>query len=301
MNFVLLERLQRHALLGLRFWDLAAASSSIDGLEVDVFPRARPRARTRARVNPSGVYFAQGVAGLRELEFADLEPAELWSVAARPYRVEVRDPYGRYLPIAFDADLPARGLFTWRAPWYSPPRAVSLPGEAGSPPQLLIEKIPLFPAAQRPVPEPLAVAYAQLRESGADRPAAWALLTASIDGEVRGLGLADKEGRVAVMFPYPEPPRMTLSSPPEARSDFHWQVQLQAYYRTASPPEAPPEIPDLGVVLSQLDLPPPEPLSSTLSPALPLPALPLEYRVALTARTGTTPGGASSFLFVPTD
>lgn len=301
MNFVELERLQRHALLGMRFWDTAAGTSSVEGLDVEVFPRARPRARTRASVNRSGVYVAHSVVGLRELEFADLEPAELWAVATRPYRVEVRDPLGRFLPIAFDADLPARGLFTWLAPWLSPPRAISFPGQAGSPPQLLMERIPLFSAPGRPVPEPLATVYAQLRESGADRPAAWALLTASIDGEVRGVGLADQEGRIAVMFPYPEPPRMSLSSPPQARSEFHWQVGLAAYYRTGSPPAAVPGIADLGLVLSQLELPPQDLLASTLSPAVPLSALPLEYRVALTARTAVTAYGPSSFLFVSTD
>src|SRR5262249_48013740 len=79
------ERLHRHALLGIRFWDLAAAGSSVDGLEVDVFPRARPRVRTRAWANRSGVYVAQDLPGMRELEFADPDP---WSAALRPYRVE---------------------------------------------------------------------------------------------------------------------------------------------------------------------------------------------------------------------
>lgn len=299
MNVAVLERVQRHAPLGLRFWDTAAATSSIDGLEVDVFPRTRPQARTRAFVNRSGVYVALGVVGLRDFEFNDVEPAELWSAATRSYRVEVRDPRGRFLPIAFDADLPMRGLCTWRAPWFSPPRAISLPGEAGSPPQLMIERIPLFSTPQRPVPEPLAVVYAQLRESGADRAAAWVLLTASIDGDVRGLGLADREGRIAVMFPYAEPPRSTLSSPPSARNDFRWQVGLEAYYNIGSPQVAAPEIPDLGFVLSQLDARR-ELLGSTLSPTLPLPALPLEYRVPLSARTEATPAGPSSFLFVST-
>ena len=94
---------------------------------------------------------------------------------------------------------------------------------------------------------------------------------------------------------------MTLSSPPQARSEFHWQVELQAHYRTGSPPAAAPEIADLGTVLSQLELPPRALLGSTLSPALPLPALPLEYRVRLTARTEATPAGPSSFLFVSHD
>lgn len=299
MSVVVLERVQRHAPLGLRFWDTAAATSSIDGLEVDVFPRARPRARTRASVNRSGVYVAQGVVGMRDFEFSDADPSELWSAATLPYRVEVRDPLGRFLPVAFDAELPLRGLGTWRAPWFSPPRPISLPGQAGSPPQLMIERIPLFSAPQRPVPEPLAVVYAQLRESGADRAAAWGLLTVGIDGDVRGLGLADREGRIAVMFPYPEPPRTTLSSPPEARNDFRWQVELEAYYDVGSPQVPAPEIPDLGHVLSQLDVPR-ELLGSTLSPTLPLPALPLEYRVPLSARTEVTPAGSSSFLFVST-
>jgi hypothetical protein len=297
MSHLLLERVQRHALLGLRFWDIAASTSLVDNLEVDIFPRARPRARTRLTVNRSGVYVARDLPGLRDLEFSDLDP---WATAALPYRIEVRDKHGRFLPIAFDADLPARGLFTWRAPWFSPPRAISLPGEAGSPPQLLIEKIPLFTAPQRPVPEPLAVVYAQLRESGADRFAAWAVVTASIGGEVRGLGVADDEGRLAVMFPYPEPPRMSLSSPPQARSEFHWQVELQAYYRVGSPPAAAAEIADLGEVLSQLELPPRPLLGSAPSPAVPLGPLPLEYRGRLTARTEATPAGPSSFLFVST-
>ncbi len=299
MNVAALEWVQRHAPLGLRFWDTAAATSSIDGLEVDVFPRMRPQARTRASVNRSGVYALLGVGGLRDFEFSDADPVQLWSAATRPFRVEVRDPLGRFLPVAFDADLPVRGLYTWRAPWFSPPRAISLTGEGGSPPRLMIERIPLFSTPQRQVPEPLAVVYAQLRESGADRAAAWALVSASIDGEVRGLGLSDREGRIAVMFPYPEPPRVTLSSPPAARNDFRWQVELEAFYGIGSPQAAAPEIPDLGLVLSQLDISR-DLLGSTLSPVLPLPALPLEYRVPLSARTDATPSGPSSFLFVST-
>ena len=291
MNVLVLERVLHHAPLGLRFWDTAAATSSVEGLEVDIFPRARPHARTRAFANRSGVYVALNVIDLRDLELGDAAPGELSPALLRPYRVEVNDPRGRFQPIAFDADLPAQGLFTFYSRSYSPPRAIALPGATGSPPQLLLERIPLFSTAQRQLPEPLAVVYAQLRESAdPDRPAAWALLAASVEGEARGLGLADAQGRVAVMFPYPEPPRIALSSPPAARSEFHWPVQLQAYYRVGSPPEAPPEIPDLSDVLSQLDLPR-ELVGLTASP----PSLPLEYRVPLTARSAS-----SSLLFVST-
>ena len=288
------EQLTRNAALGVRFWDTAEGTSVIDGLEVWVFSRANPRLRTRAEVNRSGVYVAHRVPGMHAFEFDDAPPDVLWATATRPYRVEVVDPSGRFLPIAFDADLPVRGLFTWHAPWLSPPQPIVLPGDVGSPPQLLLERVPLFSAPSRPVPEPLAVVHAHLRELGTERDAAWGLLTVSIDGETRGLGLADAGGRVAVFFPYPEPPRMSLASPPEARNDFTWQVDLTAYWSPGSPPRAVPAIADLADVFAALATPC-HVVESIASPAMPLR---LTYRQALTARTAGAVGADASFLFL---
>jgi hypothetical protein len=218
----------------------------------------------------------------------------LWSGATLSFRVEVTDPEGRFLPIAFDADLPSRGLLTFRAPWLSPPRAVSLPGEPGSPAPLLIERVPLFSAPSRPVPEPLAVVYAQIRELGTGRDAGWALLTVAIDGIVRGVGLADALGRIAVMFPYPEPPRQSLASPPEERNDFAWQLVLEAFWSSASPAGTVPALPDLADVFGSL-FTPRTVIESTVSPALPLR---LTYREALTARTAGMADANASLLFV---
>ena len=128
-----LEKLVRHAALGLRFWDVAAGSSAVHGLLVEVVSRSNPNARTVAQPNPSGVYVAHGIPGLRDFEFSAADFATLWSAVTRAYRVEVSDPLGRFLPMGFDADLPMRGLFTWRAPWLSPPQPVTFPGELGSP------------------------------------------------------------------------------------------------------------------------------------------------------------------------
>lgn len=289
-----LERVARNATLGLRFWDTAEGTSAIDGLLVEVFPRTNPNARTVAKVSPGGVYVAHALRGLRDFEFDDAEPAILWATTASAYRVEVSDPLGRYLPIAFDADVPARGLFTWMAPWLSPPQPVVLPGVPGSPPQLMLERVPLFCAPSRPVPEPLAVVYAHLREQGSDREAAWCVLGVAIDGVTRGLGLADERGRVAVMFPYPEPPRMSLASPPDARNDFTWQVALAAYWMPASPPRPAPVFAELADVFASLATPRTV-IESTVSPTLPLR---LTYRQPLVARTAGTVGADASFLFV---
>src|SRR5829696_6086057 len=158
----------------------------------------------RAVPNRSGVYVAQTIPsftgqgspedlGLRDWEGSAAEPDEVWALAPRPYRVEVRDPRGRFVPFAFDAGLPAKGLLAWAAPWLPSPAPAALPA-IGSPAGLL-EPIPLFSCPSRPVPGTMAVVRAQLREQGAERPAAWALLGVRIDGEMRGLGLADAEGR----------------------------------------------------------------------------------------------------------
>lgn len=290
----ILERVSRNAALGLKFWDTAENTSAIDGLRVEVFPRANPTARVRAVVNRSGIYVAHSLPGLRDFEFSDAAPDDLWADATRPFRVEVRDPFGRFLPIAFDADLPARGLFTWLAPWLSPPQPIALPTTPGSPPQLLLERIPLFSSPSRPVPEPLAVVYAQMRELGTETGLAWGVLGVTIDGVTRGLGLADPLGRVAVMFPYPEPPRMSLASPPEPRNDFSWPLALTAFGIPASPASAIPDLADLASVLASLAAPRTV-VESTVSPAAPLR---LAYRQALTARTAGVPTADASFLFV---
>ena len=295
-----MERFARNSGLGLRFWDVARATSVADGLRVEVYPRANPRVRARAVANRSGIYVVHQLPttapppGPRDFETSDLDPQDLWPATTHAYRVEVSDPSGRFLPLVFDADLPARGLFSWLAPWISPPQPVALPGEDGSPPAPLIGRVPLFSAPSRPVPDPLAVLYAQLRESGTGRDAAWCLLTVTIAGAVCGIGLADEQGRVAVIFPYPEPPRRSLASPPEARDDFSWTLELRAFWRTASPSGPPAAMPDLADVLgSQSDER--TVMTSTTSPPEPLR---LTYREPLTARTAGTTGADASLLFV---
>ena len=116
--FVDLEVVQRNAAIGLRFWDVATGSTVVDDLRVELYRAATPTTRRVALSNRSGVYTCLGVPGLRAFEFDDSPtPDPLWTTAAvTPYRVEVSDPRGRFLPIVFDAGLPARGLFTWLAP-----------------------------------------------------------------------------------------------------------------------------------------------------------------------------------------
>jgi hypothetical protein len=282
--------------VGLRVWDIAAGTNLVDGLQVDLSARTDPESAVRAYLTRSGVYAASGLPGLRPFEFGAGDEDTAWTAALRRYRVEIRDPQGRFLPLGFDADLPARGLFTWLAPGASPPQPLILPTDHSSPPATMLGCVPLFSAPSRAIPAPLAALRAQLRELG-NSPAAYALLTASIDGTTCGIGLADDQGRVAIFFAYPDRPRPPLTSPPQAKNDFRWDVALAAYY-VPRPPGAPvPAIPDLADILAQLNTPRTL-FASTASPPQLLTAQALQYGVALTLRTEVTPTGPSSYLFV---
>lgn len=286
-----LESVRRHSALGIRFWDVATGNTVVDGLDVGLFPRSNPQARRPLLPNHSGVYVAHNAPGLRNFEFSTQPPEELWATPTKPYRIDVSDPAGRFLPSSFDVDLPVRGLLSLLAPWLSPAQVIPLPLETGSPPQPVVGVVPLFSAPARPLPEPLGVVYAQLRLQSSGDAAPWALLAVTIDGKPRGLGLADADGRVAVFFGYPDPPRRQLLSPPEQRNDFSWSVGLGAFRDDDLPAVLSP---DLAQVLGQLSQPR-QVLESLHSPAMPLR---LDYRVPLTVRTAGATGEESSHLLL---
>lgn len=286
----ILERVSRHAALGIRLWDFATGNTVVEGLNVALFSCANPSARIALRSNRDGVYIAHKVPGLHDFEFSGEPPEVLWATPPKPFRVEVSDPAGRFLSSSFDVDLPIRHLFSLMMPWLSPGPAIPLPLESGSPSWPMVGVVPLFSAPERPLPEPLGVVYADLRLPD-KRAAAAVLLAVAIDGKQRGLGLSDAHGRVAVFFGYPDPPRRQLLSPPEARNDFSWEVDLLAFRDGNLPASG---LPDLARVLGQL-LHPVAVLQSLHSPAHPLR---LDYRVPLTARTEGAVGDDASYLFL---
>ena len=197
----------------------------------------------------------------------------------------MRTPQQRYLPFAFEAS-PARGI-------------LKLPCALSSPARPQFERgLPLFSSPSRDLSIPAAVVYAQLAEIGTGRAASWALLAAEIDGQEVGLGLADAEGRVAIFFPYPQPPHLAVTSPPTPAERFVWQVSVRAYYLPRAVGTAAPARADLCEVLAQLDHP--RRVLDLQSPPQELLPQRLDYRLPLTLRSADpAPGGAvSSLLFI---
>jgi hypothetical protein len=124
------------------------------------------------------------------------------------------------------------------------------------------EVVPLFPTSSRAVPAGAAVVRADLRTPVVGRegrpergPASWALVEVQVGTAPPVRGLADRDGRVAVLLPYPEPVPSPVrpSSPPyppaSSLRDQEWPVRLTVFFEPETPT---PAVPDLRRTLEQL-------------------------------------------------
>jgi hypothetical protein len=287
----ILERITRPAPFGIMFWDFATGAPVGDGLDVTLTLLSRPALTASLIPNRNGIWVAARLPGRTDAELAATAD---WSTLLRTYRIEVVDRSNRFLPLRLDAELPTGGLYDWPGWGSLPPDLLRPLADGQSPPHVSADRIPLFSAPERSVGGPLAQLRCELADAATGAPAAWAVVTASHGGLVRGIGLADGMGRTALYFAYPERERPSLSSPP-AITDFRWALEIAAYY---DPPPGPtPDLPDLAAIMAQLDHPC-DLFASTASPPEPLGQQLLNFGRPLVMRTGNTPDGPSSRLFL---
>lgn len=239
MRVEILERVSAFTTLGIRFWD-AALDRPVESarLIVSARPANRPEARpVRAFRTASGVYALMGLPGLRRVEtMAEDAPA-----APRRFVVEVDDPSGTFLSLAFAVELPL------------PYRGVLLGPEAGSPAQ---PGFMLVPAPTRRAPAGHAVVRGELARAADGRPAAHAVVAATDpDGGVAE-GVADAAGRFALLLPWPAPALPATASPGVGGAASvgaqGWDVAVSARLATPGPAPIPGfDRPDWGEVLAQ--------------------------------------------------
>jgi hypothetical protein len=146
-------------------------------------------------------------------------------------------------------------------------------GVPPSPPDATPGSVPLFSLPSRLVPAGTAAVRAELVDAETGGPAAWAVLRVTASGVDPARGIADRQGRVVVLIPYPEPPWHGTSPPAgsSALSAQSWPIELSVLYSpgAASPPLPGPEDrepPDLCAVLTQL----PATLATATSPTAPV-------------------------------
>jgi hypothetical protein len=241
---IVLQRITRVTPFGIKFWDDATAAVVSDGLVVEVYPSGDPERRVTARPNRIGIFVLPRLPGPRDpaFEFGAGDAAFWQHVQPRPHVIELSDRNGFFQPFTVDQPLPVRGL--------AMPPCLPL----SSPPT---DAVPLFSTSSRPVPTGMAVLRADLvwRVPGAGlAPASWAVLDVHVAGQPPARGIADREGRVAVICPYPEPaasPARPMSPPfPSGQSlwDQEWPVRLDVFYDPVVPA---PLVPDLCRTLNQ--------------------------------------------------
>jgi hypothetical protein len=261
--FRLLERQTLIAPLGVRFWDVATGVHVRNGLQVIAYPGTHYLHSTTASSNRSGsAYVFHRAWGLRKFELGISDaPFPESPPTSQRYKIGGHDENRRFLPVSFSADLPTAGVFQW--PLAGPRTQLDPPD--GS--------VPLYPSTLRSAPPGLAVLRAELYQSLNGARASWAMMEARFNGRLIGRGIADEQGRIALIFAYPPPQDSVGSSaisPPgsvRARLPFRnqeWTIQLQAFYEPAvlSLPLSPPgpsgsprrddlSVPELSDILKQ--------------------------------------------------
>jgi hypothetical protein len=251
-----IETLSLAAPLGVCFHDSATGERISDGLNVSVSPataRARKN-RMSAFPNRSGVYVLQKAYGLEN--FANGEGnEEFWNnfPPQKLYAVEVFDTERRFQPFRFTVELPVRGLYKWEnIPPVSPNKSLS--------------SIPLYSAPTRKVLGGMAVVRAELQQIDGI-PASWAVLEARFGGNLVARGIADRDGKIALIFPALSPQSNPVVSPPATATrislaEQKWLLDLTIKYEPNIFQTSPPVLsgsdeeetfPDLRLVLAQAE------------------------------------------------
>lgn len=112
-----------------------------------------------------------------------------------------------------------------------------------------IPSVPLFASPARAPQGGMAVVRTTLWNPLTNGPASFAVFEARVPGGQTVRAVADRAGRVALHFPYPEP--IVLTDPqakPIPLTSQEWALDVRAYYK---PPNPLPRVPDLATTLAQ--------------------------------------------------
>ena len=240
----LIERLAHRTALGVRSYDVHTGETVRDGLSVRVVLDQSDR-MFEAVPTASGVFAVRSLPGLRRWETRDVDALGVeQEITVDPIaaRIEVRDLLGRFHPCSVQALLPNEPSMSLLV------RSTPAGPEFESPPSTYAASIPLFSTPSRSVPAGLGVLRARLVLAASQGPASYAALDVVIDPALPPIrGIADARGEVAVLFPFPAPPRQ-LGSPPSTKRSLAgtvWTVGLQAHL----PRQQPSPLPELERLL----------------------------------------------------
>lgn len=214
------ERFQIFSPFGIRFWDPAMNQQVTDGLTVIAYPAYKSYQSTVAIRTVSGIYAFHNLPGLRSVEYP-LVSDQLFSPNPKTaFIIQVTDNQQRFLPVRFSVDLPVNGIYPTDA--LNGANAVKPPG------------FYLFSASTRATGVNMAVLRVDLVERiDAVRtvPAAFAVLEITGPDNVIQYGLADEQGSLTILFPYPPFAIAMGSSPPQIDIHQKWILNVKVRYQ----------------------------------------------------------------------
>lgn len=235
--YVHLERISLVAPLGLRFADTVTGRLRLPDLTVVAAPKNKPWQTVKAIMNPSGIYGFTHLPGLRELEHGAGDESywdALTDAQRQPFTITVMDNRGRFYPFVADVNAPQRNIYHYHC------------AGATITSNTLAGAIPLFSTPSRPVSSGMGVIRMEVLDGTNVRK--WAVVEARRGDSVLGHSVADHQGQVALVFPYPPPDSLLPTAPPRVLKDQSWDIVLRTYH---SPVLNDVDLPDLCDILQQ--------------------------------------------------
>ena len=227
----------------MRFWDHGGNEPIRDQLSVTAWPRSGTPIPTYGVRNPAGIYSFHGLPGLRDWEYpVEDEQHESSPPLTEQFIVQVEDRQKRFLKVAAIVEAPYPDDRFFKETFSSPPASY--------------KGFRLFSAPTRTVKSHLAVVRAYLWDNSQNKKAAHAVLKVSITGiGTPWVGIADENGIIAVIFPYPLTMQSIDVSPPSSRIPIHmqtWKISVRAFYGgTDMTPLPNTELPNLANIIQQ--------------------------------------------------
>ena len=246
-----LETRTHHCALAIRFVDTALNEVVTSGLQVRITLSGDRDRFIEAKANRSGTWLFYGLPGQRGYELGGPDRSSASPFEPARFIVTVRDELGRFLPCRFETTVSHRERFNFST-LASPPWARG--------------NVPLYSSPARFVPRSCGVVRGQLAFFNAQnlvKRAAWALMQVTVTvrngarDPIHALGVADEQGSVAVMFPWPELFGLPNASPRGGvqMEDQGWDLSLRAWHDLQSRHPKRDEPFDLDQVLGRFGAP----------------------------------------------
>lgn len=243
MEYTFLEHISHKTLLGIRFWDAAMDKKIGDGLRVTLHSTENIRKKIPAQRTRSDVYAFNHIPGMIFQETTADDDISSPN-PTQSFIVKVSDTQNRFSEAAFMVDLPL------------PYNGIFLVDDTNVSPSLTPRGFNLYSSATRSATSQFTFLRGELIDRTTDTEASYAVVRVQDESGFSWYGIADEDGKFAVMLPYPPLNISFGSSPPSSDgvrlADRTWTVTVAVMYEPLNRMSLPgTDLPEYTSILSQ--------------------------------------------------